>query len=157
MKRRRSNAALTHMKRLFGGDEAVAEEDLHAPHGALFHERTRLCDKDLANVFGVVDEDNGRAHEAVVGDVAVGLVEVLEEQDGAAELDPRLEGIEGKRARQAGRESVLGRDHDYASVAALRCFRRSLTTEWMMASIFGMEASSRMATTRCGSRAAMAS
>ena len=46
------------------------------------------------DVVGVVDEDDGRAHEAVVGDVAVGAMEVFEEQDGMAEFDPRLIRVE---------------------------------------------------------------
>ena len=54
------------------------------------------------DVAGVVDEDDGGAHETVLGDVAVGFVEVLEEADGIAELDPAAEGIEGKREAQAG-------------------------------------------------------
>ena len=120
MKGRRSDAALTHVERLFGRDKSVAEKDLHPLHSPLFHERIRLRDEDLADVFGVVDEDDGRPHETVVGDVAVGLMEMLEEQDGASELHPRLEGVEGQRTRQPGRESVLRCGHGYASVAALR-------------------------------------
>ena len=46
--------------------------------------------------MGVVDEDDGGAHESVLGDGTVGFEEVLEEEDGAAEFDPRLEGVEGK-------------------------------------------------------------
>ena len=50
----------------------------------------------------MVDEDDGGAHEAVLGDVAVGLVEVLEEADGVAEFDPGAEGVEGQRVAEAG-------------------------------------------------------
>jgi hypothetical protein len=78
------NATLTHVDGIVGGDEAFAEEDLHATDGALFDEGRGLIDEDLADVFGVVDEDDGCAHEAVVGDVAVGLQEMFEEEDGTA-------------------------------------------------------------------------
>ena len=45
----------------------------------------------------------------VVGDVAEGLVEVLEEQDGAAEFHPGFEGVEGQGVLEAGRqERVAG-------------------------------------------------
>jgi hypothetical protein len=67
-----------------GSDEAFAEEDLHAADGALFDEAGGLIDEDFADVLGVVDEDDGCAHEAVVGDVAVGGVEMFEEEDGGA-------------------------------------------------------------------------
>ncbi len=89
------DAALAHVEGLIGGDEAFAEEDLHAADGALLDEGGGLGDEDFADVVGVVDEDDGSAEELVVADVAVGAVEVLEEEDGAAELDPGLEGVEG--------------------------------------------------------------
>ena len=92
----RSDFALTHVDGVVGGDEAFAEEDLHAADGALFDEAGGLGDEDLADVFGVVDEDDGGAEEAIVGDVAVGFEEVLEEEDWAAEFDPGFEGVEGK-------------------------------------------------------------
>ncbi len=98
----RGDAALADVDGIFGGDEAFAEEDLHAADGALFDEAVGVVDEDFSDVVGVVDEDDGRAHEAVVGDVAVGLEEVLEEADGVAEFDPGLEGVEGKRVAQAG-------------------------------------------------------
>src|SRR6266851_791809 len=100
---RGGDAALTHVDGVVGGDEAFAEEDLHAADGALLDEAGGLVDEDLADVVGIVDEDDGRAHEAVAGDVAVGPEEVLEEADGVAEFDPGLEGVEGKGVFQAGR------------------------------------------------------
>ena len=99
---RRGDAALTLVDRVVGGDEAFAEQDLHAADGALLDEAGGLVDEDLADVFGVVDEDDGRAHEFVVGDVAVGFEEVLEEEDRAAEFDPGLEGVEGEGMLEAG-------------------------------------------------------
>ena len=98
----RGDAALAHVDGVVGGDEAFAEEDLHAADGALFDEAAGLGDEDLADVVGVVDEDDGGADEAVTGDVAVGLEEVLEEEDGAAEFDPGLEGVEGEGVLEAG-------------------------------------------------------
>jgi hypothetical protein len=88
---------------VIGGDEAFAEEDLQAADGALLDEAGGLIDEDLTDVFGVVDEDDGRAHEAVVGYVAVGAEEVFEEEDGASEFDPGPEGVEGERVLEAGR------------------------------------------------------
>ena len=88
------DAALAEVEGLLGGDEAFAEEELHALDGALLGEGGDLGDEDLADVVGLVDEDDGGAEELVLGDVAVGAVEVLEEEDGAAELDPGFEGVE---------------------------------------------------------------
>src|ERR1700736_1949285 len=85
-----------------GGDEAFAEEELHASDGALLHVAVGVVDEDALDVARVVDEDDGRAHEFVLSDVAVGLEEMLEEEDRGAELDPGLEGVEGKGEAQAG-------------------------------------------------------
>ncbi len=89
------DATLAEVDGFFGGDEAFAEEDLHAADGALFAVAVGVVDEDVLDVAGVVDEDDGGAHEAVLGDVAVGFVEVLEEADGVAEFDPGAEGVEG--------------------------------------------------------------
>src|SRR5271170_7202862 len=80
----RGDLALTDVDGIVGGDEAFAEEDLHAADGALLDEAGGLVDEDLPDVVGVVDEDDGGAEEAIVGDVAVGLEEMLEEADGVA-------------------------------------------------------------------------
>jgi hypothetical protein len=46
-----------------------------------------------------------------VGDVAVGLEEMLEEEDGAAEFDPGLEGVEGEGTLEArGKVPAIGLD-----------------------------------------------
>ncbi len=110
MEGRRGDLALADVDGVVGGDEAFAEQDLHAAHGALLDEAGGLVDEDLADVLGVVDEDDGGAEEAIVSDVAVGAVEVLEEQDGAAEFDPGLEGVEGKRVLEAGRHAAFVTD-----------------------------------------------
>ena len=96
------DAALTDVDGVFGGDEAFAEQDLHAADGALLDEVLGVGDEDLLDVAGVVEEDDGCAHETVVGDVAVGLEEVFEEPDGVAELDPGPEHVEGQREAEAG-------------------------------------------------------
>jgi len=98
MEGRGDDTALADVDGIVGGDEAFAEEDLHAADGALLDEGGGLGDEDLANVVGVVDEDDRRAHEAVVGDVAIGAEEVFEEEDGAAKFDPGLVGVEGEAA-----------------------------------------------------------
>ncbi len=102
VKGRGGDAALTLVNGVVGGDEAFAEQDLHAADGALFDEARGLVDEDLADVVGVVDEDDGGAEELVVGDVAVGFEEVLEEADGVAEFDPGLEGVEVERVFETG-------------------------------------------------------
>src|SRR6266478_6214006 len=96
------DAALTFVDRIFGGDEALAEEDLHAADGTLLDEVCSVGDEDLLDVAGVVEEDDGGAHETVVGDVTVGFEEIFEEADGMAELDPGPEHIERKREAEAG-------------------------------------------------------
>lgn len=101
---RGGDAALADVDGIVGGDEAFAEENLHAADGALLDEGGCLGDEDLANVIGFVDEEDGCTHEAVVGDGAVSAVEILEEPDGLTKLDPRFEGVEGQRVRQAGRK-----------------------------------------------------
>jgi len=78
------------------------KEDLHAADGALLDEAGGLFDEDLADVVGIVDEDDGRRHESIAGNVAVGLEEMLEEADGGPSLNPGLEGVEGKGV-EAGR------------------------------------------------------
>ena len=102
------DAALTDVDWVVGGDEALAEEDLHALEGALADEGRGLIDEDFADVLGVVDEDDVGVEELVLGDVAEGLVEVLEEQDGAADADPGLEGVGGERVFEAGGDVVFG-------------------------------------------------
>ena len=77
--------------------------------GALLDEGGCLVDEDFADVFGVVDEDDGRAEEAVVGDGAEELVEVFEEADGFAELDPGFEGVEERSGSASwGERSAAG-------------------------------------------------
>ena len=81
---RGGDAALTHVDGVVGGDESFTEEDLHAAYGALFDVAVGIVDEDALDVAGVVDEDDGGPHEAVLGDGAVGFEEVFEEEDGAA-------------------------------------------------------------------------
>ncbi len=50
-----------------------------------------------SDVVGVIEEDDGRAHETVVGDGAIGAVEIFEEADGLAQFDPGFVGVKGKR------------------------------------------------------------
>ena len=88
------------MDGVVGGDEAFAEEDLHALEGALADEAARLVDEDLVDPVGVVDEDDGGAEEAVVRDAPEDGVEVFEERDGLAEVDPAAAKVEGQRALQ---------------------------------------------------------
>jgi hypothetical protein len=92
----RDDAALAHVEGFFGGDEAFAEEEFHAADGAFFAVVVSVLDEDALDVAGIVDEDDVSAHEAVFGDVAIGLLEVGEESDGVAEFDPAAEGVEGE-------------------------------------------------------------
>jgi hypothetical protein len=95
------DAALAFVDGIFGGDEAFAEQDLHASNGALLDEVLGVGDEDLVDVAGVVEEDDGGAHETVVGDVAVVFEEIFEEADGMAELDPGAEHVEREREAEA--------------------------------------------------------
>ncbi len=104
----RGDLALAHVDRVVGGDKALAEKDLHALEGAFFDEGGGLVDEDFADVLGLVGEDDPGAEEGVAGGRAEGALEVLEEADGIAELDPRLAGVEGHRVAQAGGQAVGG-------------------------------------------------
>ncbi len=104
---RGNDAALLDVDGVVGGDEAFAEQDLHAAEGSLADEAGGLGDEDLVDPVGVVDEDDGGAEEAVVGDVAEGFVEVLEEGDGFAEADPAAAGVVGEGALEAGGKTPL--------------------------------------------------
>ena len=101
------DAALLLVDGVVGGDEAFAEQDLHALEGALADEASGLGDEDLVDPVGVVHKNNGGAHEAVVGDRAEGVVEVLEEWDGFAEADPLAAGVVGEGSLEAGGETPL--------------------------------------------------
>jgi hypothetical protein len=73
------NAALANVDRVVGGDEALAEQNLHTADSTLFDEGWSLVDENFADVFGIIQEHNGSAHETVVGYRAIGSLEVLEE------------------------------------------------------------------------------
>ncbi len=98
----RGDAALAFVDGIFRGDEAFAEEDLHAADGALLDEVLGVGDEDLLDVVGVVEEDDGGAHEAIVGDPAVGFEEVFEEADGMTEFDPGAKHVKRQREAEAG-------------------------------------------------------
>jgi len=186
MEGRGGDAALADVNGIVGGDEAFAEEDLHAADGALLDETGALIDEDLADVFGVVDEDDGGAHEAIVGDVAVGGVEVFEEEDGGTDFDPGFAGVEGEGVFQAWghppracRRSWIfwiGGTHVREAGNGARSFgwvlkdwwlgghgvatgvlMREATSSRMRVWMASMEASSRIGMTRLGSRAAISS
>ena len=103
----RGDAALAHVDGVVGGDETFPQQNLQADYGALANEGGGLVDEDLVDEVGVVDEDDGGAEEAVVGDAAEDLMEVLEEGDGLAEVDPFAAEVEGESAAEAGGETVV--------------------------------------------------
>ena len=103
----RGDAALAHVDRVVGGDEAFAEQNLHAAERALFDEAAGLVDQDFVDPLRVVDEDDERAHEAVVRDGSEACVQVFEERNGFAEVYPASAEVVMQRALQAGREVPL--------------------------------------------------
>ncbi len=142
MEGRSGDAALADVDGIFRGDQTLAEQHLHAAHGALLDEVLGVGDEDLLDVAGVVEEDDGGAHEAVLGDVAVGFDEVLEEPDGRAGFDPAPEHVEGKREAKAGNllndPGSCGREQMLAQRAARRAGKRPevsdlglMLPEWM--------------------------
>ena len=62
----RGDAAMALVGFAVGGDEAFAEQDLHALLGALFDEELRLVDEDFADVAGVVEQDDVLPEKAIV-------------------------------------------------------------------------------------------
>jgi len=88
-----------------GGDEAFAEQDFHALLGAVFPERGGFIDEDLANVGGLVEQNNVVKEDFVVGGAAV-AAQVLKQQDGIARLEELVEEVEGQIEAQAGRVEV---------------------------------------------------
>jgi hypothetical protein len=163
------DTALLHMKRLIRGDQALAEQNLHAIDSALFDEACALRHQNFANVFGLVDEDDRRAQEHVVGDVSVGPQQVLEQQNRAAQLDPFLQCIKRQTALQSWRHApeahVFHSDprlcarisSGISASGALVRFRRAATIAWISFSTATIDESSRTTTTRCSSRRAMRS
>src|SRR5262245_53139521 len=81
MKRWRNDAALANVNGIIGSDEPFAKKDLHAPDRAFLYEGGGLCDQNLTDVVRIVKKDDRCAHEAIVGDGAVGAMKVLEQQN----------------------------------------------------------------------------
>ncbi len=106
MKGGRSDAALAHVEGAFAGDEAFAEQDLHAPLRALLDHLLRMVDQNLADEVGVIDEDDVLPPKLVVCDAAVGGGEMLEEQDGVGWLEEAASQIEQQVQRESRRKAV---------------------------------------------------
>ena len=106
MEGRRGDAPLAHVEGALAGDEAFAEQDLHAALGALLDHLLRMVDQDFADEVGMVDEDDVLPAQLVVRDAAVGGGEVFEEQDGVRRLEEAAAEIEEQIERKAGRIAI---------------------------------------------------
>src|SRR5450631_2946756 len=71
------DAPLALMYLTVAGDEPLAEQDLHAPLGSLLDEVLRLVDENLVDKFGLIDEDDVREAQPVVGHVPKSLCQML--------------------------------------------------------------------------------
>ena len=105
MERRLRHLALLAMLRAFGGDHAFAQQHLRAPHGAFFDEIVVLHHQHFADVVRMIQEDDVIPSDLVVRDVAVGVGQVLEQQDGIRGAKP-AEGKPEEITLEAGREAV---------------------------------------------------
>jgi hypothetical protein len=94
-----------------GGDEAFAEQDLHAFLGAVFAEGGGFVDEDFADVVGFVEEDYMVEEDFVMGGAAV-AAQVFKELDGVAGLEEFVEEVEGQVYAQARRVDVAAVAHE---------------------------------------------
>ncbi len=101
-----SRQPLRSMRRAFAGDHALAEQHFGPLHRAFFYEIVVLYHQHFANVFGMVQKNNVMMAEFVVRDVAIGLGEMLKQQDGIGRLK-LPEGEPEQVALKAGREAVI--------------------------------------------------
>ena len=102
----RGDAPLAHVEGALAGDEAFAEQDLHAALRALLDHLLRMVDENLADEVGMIDEDDVLPAQLVVCDAAVGGGEVLEEKDGVGWLEEAASQIEEQVQRESGRKAV---------------------------------------------------
>ena len=88
------NAPLPPVHLAIAGDEPFAQQNLHPPLGALLDEVLRLVDEDLVDEFRLVDENDVREAQTVMGHAPVGLCQMLEEHDRIAGLEEAPQQIE---------------------------------------------------------------
>jgi len=88
-----------------GGDEAFAEQDLHALLSAVLAEGGSFVDKDFADVGRFVEQDDVVGEDFIVGSAAV-AAHVFKEADGIAGLEEFVEEVEGEIEAQAGRIEI---------------------------------------------------
>ena len=108
MKRRLRDLPLRAMLSALAGDHALAQQHLAATHSSLLHEVVVLHHQHFADVVGMIQEDNMIPSNLVVGDVAVLLNEMLEQENriGGSKSAP---GEPQQVALKAGRKVVSAR------------------------------------------------
>src|ERR1700741_3248062 len=99
MECRGSDAPLPHVEGAFAGDETFAEQNFHAPLGALLDNLLGVVDQHFADEVGVIDEDDVLPAQFIVRDAAVSGSEVFEEKDGVR----RLEETAGRKEEEVER------------------------------------------------------
>src|SRR5579864_2409330 len=88
MKRRLRDLPLRAMLSAFAGDHSLAQQHLAAADGTLLHKLVVLHYQHFADVVGMVQEDNMIPPNLVVGDVAVFMDEMLEQENGVGRTKP---------------------------------------------------------------------
>ena len=95
------DAPLAAVHLTIAGDEPLAQQDLHAPLGPLLDEVLRLVDQDLVDKIRLVDENDVREPQTVVGHAAIGLGQMLEERDRIPWFEEAAQQIKGQIQLQA--------------------------------------------------------
>jgi len=107
MKGGRSDAPLAHVEAALAGDEAFAQQDLHAALGALFDEGGGLGDQDLADQLWIIDENDVVGAELVMRNNTVLTDQVLKQQDRVPRAEKAAEQIQRQVALKSRRKSIV--------------------------------------------------
>ncbi len=110
MKGGRGDAASALVGLAVGGDEALAEQDLHALLRAVLAEGRGLVDEHFADVGRIVEKNDVAEEDAVMRGPAE-AAQVLEQQNRIARLEELAEEVEGQIHAQAGRVEIAPAAH----------------------------------------------
>src|SRR5664279_1818428 len=116
MKCRSSNAALSLVDLTIAGDQAVAQQDLHASLSTLLDEVLRLIDQDFSNELRLVNKDDVVVAKTVVGNASVGGHKMFEEADGIAGTKEAPSNVIRETEPEARRISIAIMLFDYPVV-----------------------------------------
>ncbi len=106
VKGRSSNAPLAPVHFTIAGDEPLAQQNLHPPLGPLLDEVLRLVDQDLVDKIRLVDKNDVREPQAVVGHPPIGLGEMLKQRDRIPRLEEAAQQIERQIELQPRRKAI---------------------------------------------------